>query len=141
MLQTGTDALAAHTALVDALSLLVQRYAGVTPASVLESIDHRRVSTMKAVLASNIDTSMTLQSIGEAVGLSPFHAARMFTRHTGMPPHAWRNQARLNQAKTLLRQQTPIAEVAAWCGFTDQSHLTKHFKRAYGVTPGAWNAR
>jgi AraC-like DNA-binding protein len=137
-LQNGADALTTQTLLINAFTLLLSRYADVRPSAGSCAPDARRVAQMQAVLAEDISTTLTLQSLGQAVGLSPFHAARLFARHTGMAPHAWRNQLRLNRARELLRQGVSVADVAVWCGFTDQSHFTKHFKRAYGVAPGVW---
>jgi AraC-like DNA-binding protein len=45
---------------------------------------------------------------------------------------------RLDRARALIREGKPLADVALASGFSDQSHLTRHFKKAYGVSPGAW---
>jgi AraC-like DNA-binding protein len=47
---------------------------------------------------------------------------------------------RLQRARRLLLQGVSLAEAAFACGFADQSHLTRQFRRAYGVTPGRWRA-
>jgi AraC-like DNA-binding protein len=62
----------------------------------------------------------------------------MFTRHMGLPPHAYRKQQRIHKAKQLLRNRMPISRVAVEAGFADQSHLTRHFKQIVGVTPGQY---
>jgi AraC-like DNA-binding protein len=81
-----------------------------------------------------------LAELAGAVGLSPFHAARLFAQSTGLPPHAWRNQVRLQRALVPLRAGVSVTEVAAASGFTDQSHFTRHFRRMFGVPPGRWQA-
>ncbi len=54
-------------------------------------------------------------------------------------PHRWLLQRRIDQAKALLRETAePLAEIAIRCGFADQSHFTRTFTRAAGVSPGAW---
>jgi AraC-like DNA-binding protein len=61
----------------------------------------------------------------------------MFSRATGMPPHAYQIQLRIMRAKLLLKKW-PIASVAALTGFVDQSHFTRQFKRLVGVTPAQY---
>ncbi|EIV1777898.1 helix-turn-helix transcriptional regulator, partial [Vibrio vulnificus] len=56
----------------------------------------------------------------------------------GFPPHAYQIQQRLRLAKKLLRQGRRILDVAQECGFHDQSHFHRHFKKAMGVTPGQY---
>ncbi|MFW1812960.1 helix-turn-helix transcriptional regulator, partial [Acinetobacter ursingii] len=60
---------------------------------------------------------------------------RQFKKYVGLPPHAWLVQARLQKARQLLKQGDQIAMVAQQCGFSDQSHFNRHFKKAMGVTP------
>jgi len=82
-------------------------------------------------------------SVAELVrvaGMSRFHLWRAFRRRYGLPPHAYRMQLRLAAAKRLLAAGEPQAAVAAALGFTDQSHLHKRFKGAFGVTPGQFVA-
>ena len=63
---------------------------------------------------------------------------RVFRKVLGLPPHAYLVQVRITQAKKLLASGMAIAEVAAETGFSDQSHLHRHFKRIVGVTPGQY---
>jgi AraC-like DNA-binding protein len=56
----------------------------------------------------------------------------------GMPPHAYQTARRIAQAQVLLRQGLAPAAVASDCGFADQSHLTRAFKRVVGVPPGLY---
>jgi AraC-like DNA-binding protein len=138
LLESGSAPLQAESALLEAFSLLLARHAGVKPAAAIPPADLARVKTMRERMAADLCEPVTLRTLALTVGLSPFHAARLFTRHTGMPPHAWRNQLRLNRAAGMLRRQIPVAEAAAACGYADQSHFTRHFKRAHGVAPGQW---
>ncbi len=71
-------------------------------------------------------------------GLDPFALLRGFSRAYGLPPHAWVIQERVRHAQALLRTGLAPAEVAAEVGFSDQSHLTRHFKRILGFTPGSY---
>jgi AraC-like DNA-binding protein len=97
-----------------------------------------RVEVMKARLVDDLTAPLSLADLARAVGLSTFHAARLFTREVGLAPHAWRNQMRLSHALGALRAGASATDVAAASGFTDQSHFTRHFKKAFGVPPGRW---
>ncbi|MNE23662.1 Arabinose operon regulatory protein [compost metagenome] len=72
------------------------------------------------------------------MNLSPFHFARVFRQATGLPPHAWLKQRRLEQARALLKDGCAPSSVAMQLGFADQSHLNRQFKQAYGVAPGEY---
>jgi AraC-like DNA-binding protein len=80
--------------------------------------------------------SISLAYLGQLANLSPFHFHRVFCQKIGMPPHAYQTQVRINRAKQLLRKSHPLSSVALVTGFADQSHLTRHFHRLVGVTPG-----
>jgi AraC-like DNA-binding protein/mannose-6-phosphate isomerase-like protein (cupin superfamily) len=73
-------------------------------------------------------------------GMSREGFSRRFARHHGMPPHAFSLMTRLNHARERLRAGEDIARVAAEAGFTDQSHLGRWFRRAFGVTPGRYRS-
>ncbi|KVN27896.1 AraC family transcriptional regulator [Burkholderia pyrrocinia] len=135
------DPLAAETAMLDAFSTLIVRYADAHPRPASLAADEPRVEAMRERLAADLTCALTLDDVAQVAGLSPFHAARLFTRTTGMPPHAWRNQLRLQRALAPLRAGVAVADVAADSGFVDQSHFTRHFKRMFGVPPGRWQMR
>ncbi len=134
------DPLAAEMALIDALSTLIVRHALRHPEASRPNADPPRVALMKERLAADLTVPLSLSELAADVGLSAFHAARLFTQATRMPPHAWRNQLRLQRALAPLREGSAVADVAAACGFTDQSHFTRHFRRMFGVPPGRWQA-
>ena len=76
-----------------------------------------------------------LETLARKVGLTRFQALRAFKRRYGLPPHAYQMALRLGQARRMLGDGCAPAEVALHCGFVDQSHFSRHFKRAFGVTP------
>jgi len=92
------------------------------------------------LIGRDIVQNTSIESIAAAVGLSPFALIRRFKRLYGISPHAWRMQARANQAAQLLRDRASLADTASSCGFADQSHMTRIFKRVFGVTPGQYGA-
>jgi AraC-like DNA-binding protein len=71
-------------------------------------------------------------------GLSKFQLLRRFEKAFGLTPHAWLLQQRAERARGLIRSGAGLAQVAAACGFADQSHMTRLFARQFGFTPGAW---
>ena len=137
-LEAGNDPLAAEHALLDAVSTLLVRHAGHRPPIERIGTDTVRVEAMKARLVDDLTAPLSLADLARAVGLSTFHAARLFTREVGLAPHAWRNQMRLSHALGALRAGASATDVAAASGFTDQSHFARHFKKAFGVPPGRW---
>lgn len=79
-----------------------------------------------------------LALLAREAGLSRFQTVRGFKKLTGLTPHAYVMQARLNLARRLLAEGTPPAAAASAAGFFDQSHLTRLFARTVGLTPGAY---
>jgi AraC family transcriptional regulator len=90
-------------------------------------------------LQANLAADISLDDLAREAGLSRFHFARMFKRSTGVSPHQYLLQCRVERARELLLAgNRTIAEIAAETGFYDQSHLVSQFKRAFGVTPRAF---
>lgn len=79
---------------------------------------------------------LRLAELAQDCGLSEYQLLRQFQRRHGITPHAYLVQRRLQTARRLLHTPAPLADVALQCGFADQSHLTRAFKRQFGFTPG-----
>jgi len=103
-------------------------------------------ATAKAVLSAKqlIDdcptAAVTLADLARVSGLSRFQVLRGFVRATGLTPHAYLVQRRIDLARRLIAGGAPLAEAAAASGFADQSHMTRIFVRKYGLSPGAYAA-
>ena len=82
----------------------------------------------------------TVSQAAQRAGMSRESFSRQFRRRHGMPPHSFWLLEKLNDARRLLRTGEPIAAIAAETGFSDQSHLGRCFRRAFGVTPGRYRA-
>jgi AraC-like DNA-binding protein len=84
--------------------------------------------------------AMPVHQVARQLGMSREGYSRAFRRSHGMPPQAFGLVLRLNHARDLLRKGIPVAEVAVSAGFSDQSHLGRCFRHAFGVTPGRYRA-
>jgi AraC-like DNA-binding protein len=76
-----------------------------------------------------------LEELAVEVGLTTFQLIGLFKRTVSLTPHAYLTQLRLGIACRQLRRARPLADIATAVGFYDQSALTNHFKRCYGITP------
>ena len=93
-----------------------------------------------ATISTRISEEVELAGSGPIAGLSRSHFIRAFRRETGLTPHAYLLDRRFRAASRLLERGEAPGEVAAACGFFDQSHLNRVFKARMGVTPGAYRA-
>ena len=85
---------------------------------------------------TNIADAIRLRDIAAAVGMSMFHLSRTFRASTGVTLHRYLTQARVERVKTLLlNSDQSLAIIADETGFSDQSHMSKTFKRFTGTTP------
>lgn len=89
-------------------------------------------------IEENLSDSLSLDDLAGACNLSPSYFARRFKSATGIPPHQYLMQKRVERAKRLLRGTLPIVEVALECGFSHQEHLTNVFRRSTGLTPAVF---
>jgi AraC family transcriptional regulator len=96
-----------------------------------------KLSKVLEYVNTHLDEDITLTTLAELVHITPYYFCRLFKQSMGIAPHQYLMQRRLEQAKVLLRQQpdTNIADIALQCGFTNQSHLSRHFRLQMGITP------
>jgi len=91
-------------------------------------------------LADAFDQPIGVADLARVAGVHPVHLARGYRRWLGAAPGDRLRTRRLERAADLLmRGREPIGEIALAAGFCDQSHLNRHFVRAYGVTPGEFS--
>jgi AraC-like DNA-binding protein len=129
-LESGADELRRRELLVDAFGGLLAA-APVARRWPDRALLHRIVARMRERHGSRL----TLPELAAEAGLTQFQLIDLFRAGVGMTPHAYLTQIRLGAACRHLRQAMPIAEAATAAGFYDQSALTRHFKRSYGMTP------
>jgi AraC family transcriptional regulator len=102
------------------------------------TLPRAKLRAVVAYIEEHLDAGPSLEQMAAVARVSVCHFARQFKAATGLPPHQYVVARRVERAKQLLqaRAELPLAEVAARAGFSDQSQLTRHFKRIVGVTPG-----
>jgi AraC-like DNA-binding protein len=103
--------------------------------------ERTHVRLVRDFLEAHYAENLSLTELASVANLSTFHLLRAFREEFGLPPFEYQNQVRLARARQLLRQGMPIARVASEIGYSDQSHMTKHFKRFLGITPGKYANR
>ncbi|RCK31034.1 AraC family transcriptional regulator [Thalassospira profundimaris] len=115
-------------------------YSGDGPAKPASrtAVAHARIKRAKALLDDCPADLHSLDDLSDVTGLSKFQTVREFTRATGLTPHAYLVQRRIDLARDLIRTGQPLADIAHVAGFADQSHLNRHFVRAFGLTPGRY---
>lgn len=119
-------------ALADFVRLLVRR------AAVAVALPPGRLAALRAEVAARCDEGWTVAALARRVGLSRFQLTRAFRAETGMTPHAWLLDQRVNRARALLRAGAGAAEAAYRYGFADQAHFQRAFKARAAITPGAY---
>lgn len=132
------DALESSSALRTALRAVLGRHASRPPGPGRERAASPAVREARDLLHESLTAPPSLEDLAAAVGTGPFALLRAFRAAYGLPPHAYLTNLRVRQARDLLDDGRRPAEVAALVGFTDQAHLTRHFKRVVGVPPGAY---
>ena len=117
---------------------LVGRYAGAAKGVREVPRNHVAVRRARELLDARACEDVSLRELAVASGVNAFHLVHLFTRDVGLPPHAYQAHLRLRHARALLALRVPIARAAIEAGFADQSHLTRRFWAAFGVTPGQY---
>jgi AraC-like DNA-binding protein len=135
-LEAGESQLERESRLLWTMAQLVVRYADDRPSIRPARGEQDLAARVRAHLQQHLSENVTLNDLSREINMSAFHLLRTFRDAAGLPPHAYLNQLRVARAKLLLREGMPIADVALTLGFSDQSHLNRHFKRIVGVTPG-----
>lgn len=136
--ETEDSRLTLETRFLELLGLVISRHArfGSPPAITAIPGPDPRISKVLEMIHAHFDTPLTLDDLAREVGLSPWALLRRFKGRTGLTPYLIQTRLRISRAKAELRRGSSPADAAALCGFTDQSHMTRQFRRWMGITPG-----
>lgn len=120
--------------------LLLTVLASVTRAAQANASPRIPTSILRAreLIDDDPASPLTLQDMAQQSGLSQFQLLRAFAKATGMTPHAYIVQRRIDAARRLIAGGAALSEAALASGFADQSHMTRVFVRKYGITPNAY---
>ena len=132
----GIPLLEKESRLLSVLTILLHRHGRTRPKRLSAIRQSGIVEIARSFLHDHFDRDVSIRELAEAVGLSPFHFIRVFGKQTGLTPHAFLTQIRVKKAQDLLTAGESPGQAALGAGFFDQSHLTRHFKRITGITPG-----
>lgn len=131
------DAVALRPRIIEALGAmasgpLIARDAGAPPP---------RLEALCDELARLDAAELDLASLAGRIGVSREHLHRLFRDELGLSPREYSRCARIHHAKRMLRDGEAIGATAHACGFADQAHFSRWFKRVFGVTPAGYVAR
>jgi AraC-like DNA-binding protein len=133
------ESLRAEALTRDVLVRLLQRYGERrSNGDETKSTGIARMLRIRDYLRSHFDQDITVDALAREAGLSRVHLTRAFAQQFGVPPHIYLNAVRLERAQTGMLAGQSLAEIAAACGFADQSHFSRRFKGSVGLSPGAW---
>jgi AraC-like DNA-binding protein len=138
-LEFGADPLREEEQLIETLTELISSH-GTVAVQAVNGREPKAVKLIKDYLEAHYPEKILLSQLAGLAKLDRAYLIRSFRRAAGMPPHEFLTQVRVRHAAGELARGEPIADVAGSAGFADQSHLTRHFKRITGTTPGEYAA-
>jgi AraC family transcriptional regulator len=98
-----------------------------------------QASRVREYIERNIAQGIRVSDLSAVVFRTAAHFSRAFKRSFGLTPHAYVLRRRIELASQLMiESSTPLSQIALKCGFNDQAHLCKRFRKHTGATPAAW---
>jgi AraC-like DNA-binding protein len=123
----------------DALAELAHALAAVAGTAAPRGTgDFASVRRAREYLDAQCQEAVSLDTLEDAVGRDRWSLCRDFRTFYGTSPYRYLTQRRLDAARTLMLRGMALADVAACVGFADQSHMTRHFTKTFGIAPARW---
>ena len=139
VLESDAEAMRKECVLLESLGELIFDH-GSTPERAAAKLPVPRsmaaLRRVRDLLQAEYARTVTIGELAREAGLSSFHLIRVFGASFGLPPYKYLELVRIQQARRLIQDGYPLTHVVHATGFSDQSHLTRYFKRIVGVTPG-----
>jgi AraC family transcriptional regulator len=115
------------------------RRAEATVSAHTERFSGLTMARLDAYIETHCQEKLTIRDLAKVVGCSPFYFARSFKQTTGQSPHQYLIDRQISQVcKQITAGRLPLARIAIECGFSDQAHMTRIFKKRLGMTPGQY---
>lgn len=138
LLEQPQNTLLKQSLFLSTIAWLVAQYSQARPPVTEFSSAKQRILKVKELMASMPEHEFSLVELATIANLSQWHFLRQFKQYVGLSPHAWLVQVRLQKSQKLLRQGWSLSEISQQCGFSDQSHFSRHFRRTFGISPGGY---
>ncbi len=133
---SAEDQLAKEALFQQLLQSLIEQYTD-TSVQHAHAVSHQHpdIQTVCHYLEQHYSQTVTLAELSDLIGYNKYQLIRAFQDEKKITPYNYLETIRINKAKELLEQGTPLIEVAIQTGFSDQSHFSKFFKKMVGLTP------
>lgn len=120
------------------LAQFIQRYADTRFTEPPLGQEKKAIWQARRYIEERFAERISLRDLAQQAALSPYYFLRVFRAEVGLPPYAYLESVRIRNAQRLIEAGKPLAEVAVAVGFNSQSHMTRHFKKIIGATPGQY---
>jgi AraC-like DNA-binding protein len=125
--------------LVAEASSLIERHVGRAASTEQGGLARWQINRVRAYIDEHLTERIRVCDLSSVAKSSPSYFSCAFKRTFGLSPHAFVMQRRVSlAADMMLNGDAPLSEIAIHCGFADQAHFSRQFRRTMGRTPSAW---
>lgn len=100
--------------------------------------DYSAATRAREYIDDNVEQPITLDDLAKCAGRDKWSLSKDFRTYFGTSPHRYMTMRRLDHVKASVFSGQTLADASLEAGFFDQSHMTKHFKKAFGISPSRW---